>query len=172
MTNTDELVEKGTAALINEYREIWPGRWPSKSDAQRLVRAIYDSAGLLDGTNMLIPNLPERLWQRHQEFYRLGSKDLGAPGTCDDIRFLALALAGEAGELANVIKKQWRDGGVMGEYYDDLAGEIADVLSYTFILAKSLDIDPIEAMEAKFEVVNQRIAERASSIPTPEKTDG
>lgn len=32
-----------------------------------------------------------------------------------DERFLALALCGEAGELANMIKKRWRDGADLTE---------------------------------------------------------
>ena len=45
-----------------------------------------------------------------------------------DERFLALALCGEAGELANMIKKRWRDGA-------DLSDEIRDEIGYclTFI---------------------------------------
>ena len=62
-----------------------------------------------------------------------------------DIRFLALALAGEAGELANFVKKRWRD----GEGHDeDLRLECADVLAYTMILADALGMTPADLIAA------------------------
>src|SRR6266403_824600 len=41
-----------------------------------------------------------------------------------DERFLTLALCGEAGELANMIKKRWRDNVDLGE---EIRDEIADI---------------------------------------------
>ncbi len=41
---------------------------------------------------------------------RRACPNVGTHGSADDIRFLALAMAGEAGEAANVVKKAWRDG--------------------------------------------------------------
>lgn len=64
--------------------------------------------------------------------------------TENDIRFLALAMVGEAGEVANVVKKQWR-GDV--EYMDPevfraaLADEMADTLVYLTKLAEVAGID-------------------------------
>jgi NTP pyrophosphatase (non-canonical NTP hydrolase) len=55
-----------------------------------------------------------------------------------DERFLALALCGEAGELANMIKKRWRDGADLTEEIKD---EIADVRIYLELLAKCFDIE-------------------------------
>src|SRR5262245_4098827 len=55
-----------------------------------------------------------------------------------DERFLALALCGEAGELANMIKKRWRDGADLTE---DIRDEIADIRVYLELLAKCIDIE-------------------------------
>lgn len=55
-----------------------------------------------------------------------------------DERFLALALCGEAGELANYIKKRWRDGADLTE---EIRDEIADIRVYLELLAKCFDIE-------------------------------
>lgn len=62
-------------------------------------------------------------WEIHQCFMRLANIEQGQRKA-----FLALALAGEAGELANLIKKLWRDGFV-NEH--SVREEIADVRIYT-----------------------------------------
>jgi len=58
--------------------------------------------------------------------------------TNEDERFLALALCGEAGELANMIKKRWRDGVDLTE---EIKEEIADIRVYLELLAKRFDIE-------------------------------
>jgi len=58
-----------------------------------------------------------------------------------DERFLALALCGEAGELANYIKKRWRDG---ADFTEEIRDEIADIRVYLELLAKCFDIDGIK----------------------------
>jgi NTP pyrophosphatase (non-canonical NTP hydrolase) len=55
-----------------------------------------------------------------------------------DERFLALALCGEAGELANIIKKRWRDGVSL---HQEACEEIADIRVYLELLAKCFDIE-------------------------------
>lgn len=47
-------------------------------------------------------------------------------------RFAALALAGEAGELANFVKKEWRDG---FDHSISRKAEIADCLAYVLLNA-------------------------------------
>ncbi len=56
----------------------------------------------------------------------------------EDERFLAIALCGEVGELANMIKKRWRDGVDLGE---EIRDEIADIRIYLELIAKCFDID-------------------------------
>ena len=55
-----------------------------------------------------------------------------------DERFLALALCGETGELANMIKKRWRDG---ADLSDEIRDEIADIRVYLELLAKCFGIE-------------------------------
>jgi NTP pyrophosphatase (non-canonical NTP hydrolase) len=55
-----------------------------------------------------------------------------------DERFLALALCGEAGELANMIKKRWRDG---ADLTVEIRDEIADIRVYLELLAKCFNIE-------------------------------
>jgi NTP pyrophosphatase (non-canonical NTP hydrolase) len=55
-----------------------------------------------------------------------------------DERFLALALCGEVGELANMIKKRWRDGADLTE---EIRDEIADARIYLELLAKCFDLE-------------------------------
>lgn len=55
-----------------------------------------------------------------------------------DERFLALGLCGEAGELANFIKKRWRDN---ADYQEEIRDEIADIRVYLELLAKRFGIE-------------------------------
>jgi NTP pyrophosphatase (non-canonical NTP hydrolase) len=66
-----------------------------------------------------------------------------------DERFLALALAGEVGELANMIKKRWRDNADLSEEIKD---ELADIRVYLELLAKCFGIEGVkldQRVEAK-----------------------
>jgi len=70
-----------------------------------------------------------------------------------DERFLALALCGEAGELANMIKKRWRDNADLSEEIKD---EIADIRVYLELLAKCFGIEGAkldERVKSKLEKV-------------------
>lgn len=70
-----------------------------------------------------------------------------------DERFLALALCGEAGELANIIKKRWRDGVDMSEEVKD---EIADIRVYLELLAKCFGIEG--------EKLDQRVEQKLAQV--------
>lgn len=61
-----------------------------------------------------------------------------------DIRFFTLGLVGEAGEVANFVKKRWRDG---DGHDDDLRKECADVLAYLMMLANALGMTPASLIE-------------------------
>ena len=78
----------------------------------------------------------------------------------------AVALAGEVGELCNVVKKlnRIRDGlpgnkeGVTKESLEiDLAKEIADVYLYLDLFATAVKVDLPAAIKFKFNEVSQRI---------------
>lgn len=82
-------------------------------------------------------------------------------GTPPDFRFLALCIAGEAGELANVAKKDWRaDWGfpidAPEELRQQMIDEAADVMIYLLQLAASMDFDLDEACQSKWDEVKAR----------------
>ncbi len=73
-----------------------------------------------------------------------------------DERFLALALCGEAGELANMIKKRWRDGVDLSE---DCRDEIADIRVYLELLAKCFNIEGAK-LDARVEQKLLKVVEK------------
>jgi NTP pyrophosphatase (non-canonical NTP hydrolase) len=77
------------------------------------------------------------------------------PYSPEDWRFLALALAGEAGELANLIKKEWRgdipsesyrtevgaEGPWRGAWLQAVTEEMVDIRIYLHLMALAFDVD-------------------------------
>jgi NTP pyrophosphatase (non-canonical NTP hydrolase) len=59
------------------------------------------------------------------------------PFSSTDERFLALALCGEVGEIANKVKKRWRDNADLTE---EIRNEIADARVYLELLAHCFGI--------------------------------
>ena len=74
----------------------------------------------------------------------------------DKVRFLALALCGEAGEFANLIKKDWRGDDGIPQRRAKMIEELADVGNYAFMLAEALGVDLPQAMLNKLREVEQR----------------
>jgi NTP pyrophosphatase (non-canonical NTP hydrolase) len=62
------------------------------------------------------------------------------PGSDEDKRFLALALCGEAGEVANLIKKKWR-GDDVPDFDAKLREELGDVYAYMILFGMSFGIE-------------------------------
>lgn len=75
-----------------------------------------------------------------------------------DERFLALALCGEAGELANLIKKRWRDG---KDLQAECRDEIADIRVYLELLAKCFNIEGTK-LDAQVQNKLERVMKRLS----------
>lgn len=75
--------------------------------------------------------------------------------TLENIIYNSLALAGEAGEIANVAKKIWRDGDCQ-ELRDRLAEETVDLVIYLCKLLIVAQIDFDEAWVKKHQVLHQR----------------
>lgn len=69
------------------------------------------------------------------------------PGGEVDGYFLSLCLCGETGEVANLLKKQWRGDGPVDKA--NIADELADCEVYLRLLAKKFDIDLDAAVESK-----------------------
>ena len=73
------------------------------------------------------PQWQRRSWDIHQRFVGLSRAKGSLTSDNEVVNFLALAICGEAGEFANVIKKQWQ-----GDEMDrnHLRDEIADIRIY------------------------------------------
>ena len=88
----------------------------------------------------------------------------------EDKRFLALALAGEVGELLNLIKKEWRAESGYKLPYDaetfkkECRLELADIRMYLELLARCFDADLDKACEEKNAILLERWPEVAEEI--------
>jgi NTP pyrophosphatase (non-canonical NTP hydrolase) len=90
------------------------------------------------------------------ELHEKITKPLFPAYSSEDERFLALALCGKAGELANMIKKRWRDGADLSEEIKD---EIADIRVYLELLAKCFDIEGSK-LDVRVELKLMKVAEK------------
>lgn len=88
-------------------------------------------------------------------------KDCGFPVHLEhNERFLSLALCGEAGELANMIKKRWRDGVDLSE---EVMDEIADIRVYLELIAKLFGISG-DKLDERVTSKLKRVAARRKAI--------
>lgn len=81
-----------------------------------------------------------------------------------DILFRAVEFAGEAGEVANAVKKVYRaQNGIIGNNKDisdlmkNLIEEIGDVLITIDLLANEFDIDLEDAVKSKFNKTSNKV---------------
>ena len=75
------------------------------------------------------------------------------------MEYLTLGLTGEAGEIANKVKKFIRDGAVKDEYLEkriQIGYEIGDVLWYCAVLAEELEMNLGHIMEKNLEKLADR----------------
>jgi len=93
-------------------------------------------------------------WAVRREIHARFIKGRWENGSDEDIRFLALELAGEAGELANLIKKEWR-----GDVIDQtkIFSEMADVYNYLMHLADIYAVDLVDESNRKYVEVDERL---------------
>jgi len=87
------------------------------------------------------------------------------PSTSDDIGHMTLALCGETGELANVIKKIHR-GSLSIEDEDvvaSIAGELADILIYLANMIGLFGFDASELYKLKRQFNNERFLDAGSN---------
>lgn len=75
------------------------------------------------------------LWNIHTAV-----KKIRVPGSDEDKRFLALALFGECGEVANLIKKKWR-GDNIPDFDAKLREELGDVYAYLILFSMAYRIN-------------------------------
>ena len=69
--------------------------------------------------------------------------------------FYAIGVAGEAGELMNLLKKVKRGDFPLNKA--EVAEETADIITYCFLLLSALGMDPEKTIMEKFEKVNKRL---------------
>lgn len=75
-----------------------------------------------------------------------------------NVLYPTLGLAGEAGEVADKVKKLIRDGEPHLFYKDDIAKELGDVLWYVAILARDLGYNLEEVAQMNLDkLVNRKI---------------
>ena len=74
------------------------------------------------------------------------------------ISYVTLGLAGEAGEVANKVKKVFRDhGGVFeGKVADAIGDKIGDVLWYCAMLCEELDLNLADVMQHNIDKLRAR----------------
>ena len=77
------------------------------------------------------------------------------PGNIYDWEFHLIGMSGECGELLNKLKKIKRGDFPLDR--EDIAEEVADVITYAFLLLSELGVDPEKAIMDKFEKVNRRL---------------
>lgn len=75
------------------------------------------------------------LWNIHVALMHGGIK----PESREDRRFLALALCGEVGELANLVKKDWR-GDVIDGLIEKIEDEVGDIYAYLELFCMAYNI--------------------------------
>lgn len=68
-----------------------------------------------------------------------------------------MALTGELGELANILKKVNRGDFTTDDVKKNIEDELADVVCYLDLLAARLDVDLSRAVENKFNEVSRRV---------------
>jgi NTP pyrophosphatase (non-canonical NTP hydrolase) len=83
-------------------------------------------------------------------------------GSLEDQRCLAVGLGGEVGEFLNLIKKSWR--GDKCDHTQETEDELADVIFYTYLLAKTMNLDIDEICESKAAVWVSRWPEAKEAL--------
>src|SRR5271155_1414682 len=108
------------------------------------------------------PEWQERSREIHERFLKLAQVKGSLTTDTEVLNFLALAICGEAGELANLVKKMWR-----GDVVDSnqIRDEIADIRIYLEHIARHLHINLDQACENKLEVVAERLDAKENGTP-------
>jgi NTP pyrophosphatase (non-canonical NTP hydrolase) len=101
------------------------------------------------------PKWQQRSRDIHERFLKLARAKGNLTSETEIIHFLALAICGEAGELANLIKKMWRGDTVDRQQIRD---EIADIRIYLEHITRHLHVDLDGACESKLDVLAERLA--------------
>lgn len=93
----------------------------------------------------------KKVVELHRRWLPKGIEPFSALDKC----YTALLLAGETGELCNIIQKWWRGDGTLS--VDHLAEEMADVRASIELLAYAFEIDLDIECTKKMQIVEGRI---------------
>jgi NTP pyrophosphatase (non-canonical NTP hydrolase) len=95
---------------------------------------------------------------RFSDYQALSRRTATYPGAGENIVYPTLGLAGEAGEVAEKVKKMLRDdGGTLGEERREaLAAELGDVLWYVAQVATEAGLDLEEIAQANLDKLLSR----------------
>jgi len=93
--------------------------------------------------------------------YQIQAKETAIFPSDKALEYLSLGLVGEAGEVANKIKKLIRDGRVDHDWKntimaEDIASEVGDVLWYCAMLTDHIGIDLGKVMEKNLDKLKSR----------------
>lgn len=88
-------------------------------------------------------NLTELAHQAHND------SRVWFPENADDLQHHVLGLCGEAGEVANIVKKIDRGDGDLESARKDLAEEVIDVVIYCMNIVAILGVDPDKVWNLK-----------------------
>jgi len=100
------------------------------------------------------PNWQQKSEEIHERFLKLAQAKGNLTSDSEVLSFLTLAICGEAGELANLIKKLWRGDEVD---QDQIRDEVADIRIYLEHISRHLRIDLDRACEQKLDEVAERL---------------
>lgn len=103
------------------------------------------------------PNWQARSITIHERFVKLAQKKGKLTSDAEVLNFLALAICGEAGELANLVKKMWRGDDVDPAQIRD---ELADIRIYLEHICQHLNFDLDQACQRKLDEVADRLTDR------------
>lgn len=154
MTDTDRALIEGLRAHITNLEARLAAKDMLVGDG--FVQSLHDALdrqgsprksedgmityGLVQRIDLMRADI-SGVWQQAENNHRIYS-DTGDKER--DIQFLTLGLTGEAGEVANFVKKRWRD----GDGHDaDIRKEIADVCAYAFMLANTMGMAPRDLID-------------------------
>jgi len=103
----------------------------------------------------MAPKWHKRAWELHKRYIRQAQLKERLTSEGEVVNYFTLAICGEAGELANLIKKAWR-----GEVIDqkEIREEMADIRIYLEHLARELNFNLDQACEQKIDEVARRVS--------------
>lgn len=139
-------IDEPSHAALNGHtsRHDWELVRELITSQQNCISALEAQVAHLQSPGQM--NSIDGIWHQAEHNHRLYS---ATGSTEEDLRFLTLGLVGEAGELANFVKKRWRD---KEPHLEACRKECADVLAYTMMVAQVLGMaaaDLISVAEKK-----------------------